>query len=70
MRREPHSTPETYGTRCDMCPRLSCIEREGARVHRWGYYCDALHRRMRLADLYAVTKAECPEHRDIRRRFR
>ena len=69
-RGEPHSTPETRGTRCDGCGHLSCIENDRARVHRWGYYCDALFRRMTLKELYAVTKAECPEHREVRRRFR
>jgi hypothetical protein len=65
---EPHSTPETAGTRCNMCEHLSCIEQPGAKVHRWAYYCRLLYRRMTFKDLYAITKEECPEHRDLRRR--
>lgn len=68
--REFHSSPETLGVRCHMCPHLACIEREKARVHRWGYYCDALHRRFTFKELYGISKEECPEHREIRRRFR
>ena len=72
---EPHSTPETADTRCDMCENLSCIKQDGARVHQWAYYCRLLRaesggkgRRMKLKDLYAITKEECPEHRDLKRR--
>lgn len=66
-RREPHSSPETMGTRCDNCPHLSCIERPAAKVHRWHYYCQQLRRDMEFKELYAITEEECPEHREIRR---
>lgn len=69
-RPEVHTTPELYGVRCDCCEHLSCIEQPGARIHRWMYYCDALRRRFKLKELYAITRDECPAHREIRRRFR
>ena len=69
-RPEPHSSPETMGTRCDMCPHLSCIEKEKARIHKWAYYCEAMHRRFGFKELYAITEEECPEHRKIRRKFK
>ena len=69
-RRELHSCPETMGTRCDGCLHLSCIERPTAKLHRWNYYCDLLHKRMSQKDLYSITVEMCPEHREIRRRFK
>ncbi|MBQ9002150.1 MAG: hypothetical protein IJ087_09885 [Eggerthellaceae bacterium] len=70
LRPEPHSSPETRGTRCDNCPHLSCIPQEGAGLHRWMYYCSRLHRRFTFKELYAITKRECPEGREIHRRFK
>lgn len=67
---EPHYTPETLGTRCDNCPHLSCIPQEGARIHKWAYYCGRLRKRFTYKQLYAITKKECPEGREIRRRFK
>ena len=69
-RPEPHSSPETMGTRCHMCPHLSCIEQERARIHRWAYYCEAMRKRFTFKELYAITKEECPEGREIRRKFK
>ena len=39
-RKEPHSTVETWGAACDMCPALSCIEQRAVRRPKWRYYCD------------------------------
>ena len=64
-RPEPHSTPETWNTRCDGCRSLSCIPQERSRLHPWRYFCEAAHAEV---DIYRVTKAECPEHVDLRRR--
>ena len=68
-RREPHSSPETIGTRCHMCEHLSCIEREKAKLHRWHYYCHLLRRRFTFKELYEITKFDCPEQREIKRRY-
>jgi len=67
---EPHSSPETMGTRCHMCPHLSCIERENARIHRWHYYCEKLRKRYTIKELYEIKKSDCPIGREIRRRFK
>lgn len=69
-RPEPHSTPETANTRCDGCPHLSCIPQEGARLHKWAYYCDAMHRRFTFKELFAIGIDDCPEHKTIRRKLR
>lgn len=69
-RPEPHSTPETMGTRCHMCEHLSCIERPTAKLHRWSYYCELMRKRMEQKDLYSITVETCPEHRKMRRRIR
>ena len=69
-RPEPHTTPELYGIRCDGCEHMSCIPQDGAKLHRWAYYCDALRRRFKLKELYAITRDECPEGREIRRKFK
>lgn len=66
---EVHSTPETMGTRCDGCPHLTCIEQERSKLHPWRYYCEKLSRTFEFKDLFAVGKRDCPEHRDLRRRF-
>lgn len=38
--------------------------------YRWAYYCDALRKRFKLKELYAITRDECPEGREIRRKFK
>lgn len=63
-RAEPHSTPETWGTRCNGCPELACIESDRSRLHPWRYYCELLKKQV---DVYGITKAECPLHREIKR---
>ena len=67
---EKRSSPETPGTRCHMCRLLTCKEKKQAKLHRWTYYCNALHREFTFKELYGISKEECPEHREIRRRFR
>lgn len=70
-KREIHSTPELYGIRCNNCPKLSCSERRGAKLHPWRYYCNSLHKELKLKDMYALTVDDCPEHRKLpQRRFR
>lgn len=69
-RKALHSSPETYGTRCDGCPELDCIETERSRLHRWRYYCGAMGKGMELRDLYEVTQDDCPLGREIKRRIR
>lgn len=69
-RPEPHSTPETFGTRCDGCEHLSCIAQEGARVHKWAYYCDRMSKRFSFKELYDIGINDYPEHKAIRRKFR
>lgn len=56
----PHSTTETWNTRCDMCPSLSCIEQPGSRLSPWRYYCDAAGR---TVDPRTVGVDECPTRR-------
>ena len=69
-RREPHSVPESYGTRCDGCQHLSCIERKGAKLYRYSYYCEKLRRKMEQKDLYEISVEMCPIRRELKRRFR
>lgn len=69
-RPEPHSTPETFGTRCDGCEHLAAIAQEGARVHKWAYYCDRMKKRFSFKQLYAIGIDDCPEHKALRRKFR
>ena len=65
-----HTSPETYGTRCDRCPKLVCTEVERSRLHPWKYYCEARSKNMELRELYAVSQDECPLHRELKRRTR
>ena len=69
-RPEPNHTGETAFTRCDCCRHLSCIPQQQSRLHMYAYYCHAMSRRMTINELRMVTRDECPEHRDIKRRFR
>lgn len=64
---EVHSTPEIVNTRCNGCEQLSCIEQERSRLHHWRYYCNRLHRTIDYTEIFKISKAECPEHRDLRR---
>ena len=66
-RADSHSSPETYRTRCDMCPELTCKLDDRSRLHPWTYYCDALKRSLTIDEIYKMTKGECPKHRDMRR---
>lgn len=68
-RPEVHCTPETMGTRCDGCVHLTCIEQERSRLHPWRYYCERSGRNLEFKDLFAVSKKDCPEHRDLRGRW-
>lgn len=67
MTPEPNSTPETFGSRCDLCPKLKCIEQPKSRIRPWRYYCEALSANV---DVWKVTKKECPLGRDARKRRR
>lgn len=61
----PNSTAETFGTLCDMCPKLNCIEVPKARIHKWHYYCEARHENI---DVYKVREDECPLDRKLGRK--
>lgn len=63
----PHSSPETYRTRCDMCGELTCKLDDRSRLRPWTYYCDALKRSLTIKEIHEMTKRECPLHRDLRR---
>jgi len=67
-REEPHTSPEITNTRCDMCPDMSCILQERSRLHPYRYYCHALSRTLSLKEVYAMTRDECPRHRELKRR--
>ena len=70
-RRQPvRSTPDTMNTRCDGCPHFECVEQPRSRLHPWRFHCDRLARELEYRELFAISKKECPEHRDMRgRRF-
>lgn len=70
-RREAHSTPETRGMLCDMCPNLSCIRQDKSRLHPYRYFCESSHSSMTLGQMYAMTTETCPDGRvRTRGRFR
>lgn len=65
-RPEPHSVPETLGTRCDNCPDLSCIPQEKSKLRKWRYFCESRHET--IEDIWNVKKKDCPRGRDLPRR--
>ena len=66
----PHTSPETYRTRCDMCSELSCKLDDRSKLHPWTYYCDALKRSLTIKEIHEMTKQACPKHVDMRKRAR
>ena len=63
-----HSTPETFGTRCDGCKYLECTEQERSRLHRWHYYCNKLAANLDGKKIWTISEEQCPEHRKLKRR--
>lgn len=63
IRPEPHSTTETWKTRCDCCPALSCI-RQPKRTQPFRYWCEDLRAQVNPR---TITKSECPRGREAAR---
>ena len=61
----PNSTPETFGTLCNLCPKLDCIEIPKARIHKWHYYCEARYENI---DVYKIGEEDCPLGRKFNRK--
>ena len=65
-----HSTPETWGTRCDGCRNFECIPQEKARINPWKYRCNKLGVNFGYKELFKVGIDECPERKHANRKER
>ena len=67
---ELHTSPDIGWSLCDGCKELTVTPRDWAKHERYTYHCNALHKNLKVKDIYEMRTKDCPIGREVKRRRR